>query len=67
MEFIDLALSYGVETTIGKIVMTAGVVVLAAKAITTWTPTTADDAVLNKVLGVLNTLALNIGKDKNAE
>lgn len=67
MEFVDFALSYGTDTTIGKVVMTAGVVVLAAKAVTTWTPSTSDDALLNKVLGVLNTLALNIGKDKNAE
>lgn len=41
-------------------------VVTAAAAITALTPTTKDDAILAKVLKVLNILALNVGKAKNA-
>lgn len=67
MEFIDIALQYGIDTTFGKVVWGLAGVVLIAKAVTTWTPTTADNAVLDKALGVLNMLALNIGKDRNAD
>lgn len=51
----------------------AGLIV-AAKAVTILTPTQVDDRILggagkvvNLVLRVLNTLALNIGKDVNAD
>ena len=41
--------------------------VTAATAITALTPSTADDKVLNMVLRVLNLLAGNVGKNKNAD
>ena len=40
---------------------------LGAKAITVLTPTKADDKIVNGILAVLNLLALNVGKDKNAD
>lgn len=42
-------------------------VFLAVKPITMLTPTTVDNKILNGILTVLNFLALNVGKDKNAE
>lgn len=42
-------------------------VISAAKAITVLTPTKTDDRILNAVLAVLNFLALNVFKDKNAD
>lgn len=42
-------------------------VVTAANGITALTPTKTDDEILNVVLRVLNFLALNIGKNKNAD
>jgi len=41
--------------------------VTAATAITALTPSTADDKVLNTALRVLNLLAGNVGKNKNAD
>lgn len=41
--------------------------VTAATAITALTPSKSDDAVLDKVLKVLNFLAGNFGKNKNAD
>ena len=42
-------------------------IVTAATAITALTPSTADDKVLNTVLRVLNFVAGNVGKNKNAD
>ena len=42
-------------------------VLTAAPAITALTPSQADDKMLNMVLRVLNTLAGNVGKNKNAD
>ena len=42
-------------------------VVTACTAITAITPTKHDDEIINKVLKVLNFLAGNIGKNKNAD
>ena len=40
---------------------------LAAKAITILTPSKADDKFVNAVLKVLNVIALNVLRDKNAD
>ncbi len=42
-------------------------VVTAATAVTAITPTTVDDKILNSILKVLNFLAGNFGKNKNAD
>lgn len=42
-------------------------VVTAATAITALTPSTSDDKVIDSVLRVLNVLAGNVGKNKNAD
>ena len=40
---------------------------VAASAITALTPSKKDDEILQKIINVLNVLALNIGKNKNAD
>jgi hypothetical protein len=42
-------------------------VVTACTAITALTPTRSDDEVLDKVLRLLNILAGNVGKNRNAD
>ena len=42
-------------------------VVTAATAITALTPSRSDDEILDKVLRVLNVLAGNVGKNRNAD
>lgn len=42
-------------------------VVTACTAITAITPTKTDDKIISKVLAVLNLLAGNFGKNKNAD
>ena len=42
-------------------------VVTAATAITALTPSRSDDLVIDKVLRVLNVLAGNVGKNRNAD
>lgn len=42
-------------------------VVTAATAITALTPTKTDDKIINSILKVLNFLAGNFGKNKNAD
>jgi len=42
-------------------------VVAAATAITMITPTKTDDMIINVVLKILNLLAGNVGKNKNAD
>jgi len=41
--------------------------IAASSGITVLTPTKKDDKILNSVLSVLNLLALNVGKNKNAD
>lgn len=42
-------------------------IVTAATAITALTPTKSDDAIVNAILKVLNALAGNFGKNRNAD
>lgn len=42
-------------------------VVTAATAVTALTPTKADDKIVNGILKMLNVLAGNFGKNKNAD
>jgi|TARA_R110002124_G_scaffold130763_3_gene292692 hypothetical protein len=42
-------------------------VVAGANAITALTPSVVDDAIVQKILNILNFLSLNIGKNKNAD
>ena len=51
----------------GDWILALTAVVTAATAVTALTPTKTDDKVLNKILRVLNFLAGNIGKNKNAD
>jgi len=44
-----------------------GSLLLAIKPITMLTPTKVDNVALNMVLRILNTFALNVGRDKNAD
>jgi len=41
--------------------------VTAANAVTVLTPTKHDDVVLGKILGVLNFLSMNFGRNRNAD
>lgn len=41
--------------------------VTAASVVTALTPTESDNKVVNVILRVLNVLALNVGKNKNAD
>lgn len=67
MDFINAALQLGIDTTLGKVAWTVAGVVLTAKCITIWTPSKSDDALLDKGLKVLNTLAMNFLKDRNKD
>jgi len=51
----------------GKIFAIATAVLSAATVITAMTPTKADDKIIGFVLKLLNLLAGNIGKNKNAD
>ena len=53
--------------SISEWVFAVTAVVTAATAITAITPTKSDDVVIGKVLKVLNFLAGNFGKNKNAD
>ena len=48
-------------------VAAVGGIVLAAKSVTVLTPTTVDNKIVDAILTVLNFLALNVLKDKNAD
>lgn len=58
MQFIDALPAWLVAIT---------TVVTAATAITALTPTKADDRILSAVLRVLNVLAGNVGRNRNAD
>ena len=51
----------------GKYAALLPFLVFGAKLITTLTPTRADNDFLDKALGFLNLLALNIGRDRNKD
>ena len=42
-------------------------VLTAATAVTALTPSTSDDKIINGILRVLNVIAGNVGKNKNAD
>tara|TARA_R110000824_G_scaffold59839_1_gene160368 strand:- start:689 stop:889 length:201 start_codon:yes stop_codon:yes gene_type:complete len=42
-------------------------IVAGLSAVTALTPSTSDDAIVQKILNILNFLSLNIGKNKNAD
>lgn len=65
MELINTVLSY-FDQLPAWVNAIAGVVT-AATAITILTPTKSDDKVINVILAVLNTLAGNIGKNRNKD
>lgn len=65
MEILETLLNYIEELPVWVQAITA--TVTAATAITVLTPTKTDDKIINAILAVLNILAGNIGKNKNAE
>ena len=65
MEIVDTVLGW--FDAIPAWITAVTTLVTAATAVTALTPTTADDKVLNTILRVLNTLAGNFGKNKNAD
>jgi Na+-transporting NADH:ubiquinone oxidoreductase subunit NqrC len=66
-QFVTFALQFGIDTTIGKVVWGVAGVVMVANVVTMLTPTRADNALLDKVLGLVNVAALNILKNKNKD
>lgn len=71
MEYIIMAFQF-VEALIkdagiGDYIVAIAGTVAAASAITALTPTKTDDKILDFVLKILNWLALNVGKNKNAD
>lgn len=64
---INTALQFGVDNTVGKVVWGVTALVVIANIITMLTPSTADNAVMDKVLKALNALSLNVLKNKNAD
>jgi len=51
----------------GKIITIAMAVLSSATVITAMTPTKADDKIVGFILKLLNLLAGNVGKNKNAD
>jgi len=62
---MDTIMQFFSELPVWLVAITS--LVTAATGITALTPTKADDAIINKILGVLNFLAGNFGKNKNAD
>jgi hypothetical protein len=67
MEFITQALAFLYSAEFGSWISAVTGVIVAANAITVLTPTTADNKILNGILAVLNFIAMNFGKNKNAD
>lgn len=65
MDFINTVLSYFEDLPTWLVAITT--VVTASTAITALTPTKTDDKIVNGILRVLNFLAGNVGKNKNAD
>jgi len=55
------------DLDLGKIFSIATAILSAATVITAMTPTKADDKIIGFILKLLNLLAGNIGKNKNAD
>lgn len=65
MEFLTQIVNY-IDQLPAWVNGTTGIVT-AATAITALTPTKSDDKIINTLLGVLNIVAGNFGKNKNAD
>lgn len=65
MEYINLIINW-IDQLPAWINAITGVVT-AATAVTILTPTKSDDKILNTILSILNMLAGNVGKNKNAD
>ena len=67
MEFLTNILSFIQSDDVAAWVAAITGVVTAATAITALTPTSVDNAIVNGILKVLNFLAGNVLKNKNAD
>jgi|TARA_Y100000310_G_C20520340_1_gene733340 hypothetical protein len=65
MDFLSTVMGYAEALPAWLVAITA--LVTAANAVTILTPTRHDDAILGKILGVLNFLSMNFGKNRNAD
>ena len=64
---MDFFMNLFTNPDIGDWIAAVTGVVTAATAVTMLTPSKADDKIVNSILTVLNFLALNIFKNKNAD
>jgi hypothetical protein len=67
MEYLTTALEFIQGVTFGEWVAALTGVIASCSAITALTPTKTDDKIINGILSVLNFLALNVIKNKNAD
>ena len=65
MDFLNTVMGYADALPAWLVAITA--LVTAVNAVTILTPTKHDDAILGKILGVLNFISMNFGKNRNAD